>query len=429
MANEMIICPKCKIPIALNEAMASQFRDKYEKHYQALLDKKEAEWQMKESALLNKSNQLAVVEKNLQTEIDKRVTVEKEQIRKNLRKQIEDAHYLELTDLQRQLEEKQRTIQVNVEKELELRKRQRELEEKQTGFQLEMQRALDIERARIKEDAAKVASEASRMKMMEKDKQLDSMRRQIEELQRKAEQGSEQTQGEVLELDLEGVLKANFPLDQIEPVPKGFVGADIIQKVHNSLGQYCGSIIWEAKRTKAWSDDWIAKLKNDQRSAKAEVAILMSVVLSKDFGQVDGVWISDPFCYLGLVSALRGALMQLTNARAMAIGKGERMEAIFQYLTSTEFRQKVDVIVETFTLMKQDLDVEKRNTIRLWGKREKQLERVIANTGGMYGDLQGLLGATLPSIKSLDLEALPEGKPADKPSATAEDDAQDEIPF
>ncbi len=282
-----------------------------------------------------------------------------------------------MKDLQEELGEKDKKLIESQKAELDLRKERRKLEEDKKTFELEMTRKLDTERERIQEDSLKKVAEEYRLKDMEKEKLVSDMRKQIEELKRKAEQGSQQTQGEVLELDLEEILKSNFPLDQIEPVPKGIKGADILQKINNQAGRHCGTIIWESKRTKAWSNSWIEKLKDDQRDVKAEIAVLMTTVLPKGidtFSYMDGIWVTNHALIVGLATALRMNLIQIADSKIAAEGKEEKMEVLYSYLSGPEFRQKIEAIVETFASMKRDLDQEKRAMTRIWSKRDKQIE-------------------------------------------------------
>lgn len=208
----------------------------------------------------------------------------------------------------------------------------------------------------------------------------------------------------MLELELGALLRAAFPVDKIEPVAKGVGGADIVQKVINKSGHSCGTILWEFKRTKAWSERWIAKLKDDLRSVKADLAIIVSETLPKDcinFNQINGVWVSSPQCAINLAIALRLQLEQVTMTRLAAIGKNEKMEVIYQYLSGAEFRQRVEAIVEAFIDLQDDLLEERRVAERRWSRREKQIQKVISNTSGMYGDLQGLIGSSLQTIPAL----------------------------
>ena len=235
------------------------------------------------------------------------------------------------------------------------------------------------------------------------------MQRQIEELKRRADQGSQQLQGEVLELELETTLRLKFPLDCIEPVAKGEFGGDVLQRVMGPLGQWCGSILWESKRTKNWSDGWLAKLRGDQRTAKAEIAVLVSSTLPKEietFGQIDGVWITEPRLALPLVIALRQSLIEIASTRQTQEGQETKMELVYQYLTGPRFKHRIEAIVEKFSDMHADLDRERKAMTRLWAKREMQIQGVIESTVGMYGDLQGIAGRALPAIEGLELPML-----------------------
>ena len=235
------------------------------------------------------------------------------------------------------------------------------------------------------------------------------MQKQIEELKRKAEQGSQQLQGEVHELELEALLRAKFPLDSIEPVPKGEHGGDILQRVAGPMGQTCGTILWEVKRTKNWSDGWLVKLREDQRTAKAEVAVIVSQVLPKGvetFELIDGVCITHPRAALPVAVMFCHTLMEIASARQASEGQQTKMEMVYQYLTGPRFRQRVQAIVEAFSSMQEDLDKEKKAITKQWAKREAQIDRVMQATVGMYGDLQGIAGKTLQEIEGLELHAL-----------------------
>jgi hypothetical protein len=245
--------------------------------------------------------------------------------------------------------------------------------------------------------------------VLEKDQTIVSMQRTIEELKQKADRGSQQLQGEVQELELESMLRAKFPFDSIEPVPKGEFGADIVQVVKNQGGQPSGTILWEIKRTRNWSDGWLMKLREDQRAAKAEICVLVSNVLPKGvetFDIVDGVWIAHPRCALPVAAVLRNTMLQIALARQVSDGQQSKTEMVYQYLTGPRFRQRVEAIVEAFSAMQEDLDKERKVITKQWAKREEQIERVMSGTIGMYGDLQGIAGKSLQEIDGLELRAL-----------------------
>lgn len=315
---------------------------------------------------------------------------------------------LELQDLQAQLAEQQRKAQVAEQQELALRKRARELEERQQHLDLELERRLATERARIEQALRAQLDEAQALRLREKEKQIEDLRQALEEARRKSQQGSQERQGEVLELDIETALAERFPHDEIRPVPKGMRGADLIHEVRTRTGEGCGSIVWETKNTKHFQPAWIDKLKQDQRGAGASIAVLVSVALPdgmREFGPIDGVWVASLRAWPALAVALREQLLQVAFARAASEGKSEKMELLYRYLAGDEFRHRVETIVEAFSTMQEQLQRERRAMERLWREREKQIERIVISTAGLYGDVRGLIGAGMPEIKALTLEA------------------------
>lgn len=316
----------------------------------------------------------------------------------------------QLTAMQQDLAQSRQKLAEAQQNELALRRTKQELEERQAALDLEVARKLDLERARVQESAARQFAEAQKLKDAEKEKVIGDLREQIENLKRRAEQGSQQLQGEVLELDLETRLGQAFPRDTISEVPKGTAGADCIQRIVGTNGQDGGTILWESKRTKHWSDTWLPKLRHDQRTLKAEIAVLVSEVLPKEcspFLQIDGVWITDPAHAIPLAGALRDGLLALAQARTALAGRQGKMQVLYEYLVGPQFRQRVDTVVEAFTTMRHDLEREKTAMQRAWAKREKQLERALCGMGGMYGDLEGIAGASMPELPSLELDGLP----------------------
>jgi hypothetical protein len=212
-------------------------------------------------------------------------------------------------------------------------------------------------------------------------------------------------------------LRAKFPTDIIEPVAKGKEGGDVLQRIFGPLGQSCGAILWESKRTKNWSDGWLAKLRDDQRTAKAEAALLISEALPKgvqSFDFIDGVWVAEPRCAMPLAIAIRQSLIELTMARQAGEGQQTKMELVYQYLTGPRFKHRVEAIVEKFSDMHADLDKERKQMTRLWAKREEQIRGVIESTAGMYGDLQGIAGRSLQEISGLSIPTLEEGRDPEK---------------
>lgn len=357
--------------------------------------------------------QLEEAQRSITDQIAAGVKAEKQRITANAAADAKATWGTELADLQAQVASQAKKLTEAQQTELSLRQQRRELAEKQAAFELEMNRKLDEERDNIRITTQRASDEVHRLKEAEKEKQIADMRTKIEELQRKAEQGSQQTQGEVLEIELERLLKATFPTDQITPVPKGVYGGDVTQRVMAPQGSVCGTILWESKRTKTWMDNWIGKLKDDQRAAKADVAIIVSTTMPKDhpaITNIDGVWVVNRDCVLGVAMAIRSGLLQLADIKRAEDGKHDKMSVLYRYLAGHEFKQRVEAIVEAFTTMRSELEQEKTVMNRVWSKREKQIERVMLSTTGMHGDLAGIIGGDLPVIEAVDLPALTSGQ-------------------
>ena len=416
MAEQIIICPFCKKEIPLTQAITHKIEADLRKKLEDDFNKQNIELSNRDKALSVKEQAVAKsaqeVNKKIEDEVVRKLIVERDNIAKEAKKKAEAEISLQIKALQEDLESKDKKLRETQQNELALRKQKSDLEARERNVALEVARKIDSERASIYSEASRKADEEYQLKDKDKDKKITDLIKQLDEAKRKAEQGSQQAQGEVLEIELEQMLKSAFPYDIIEPVPKGIKGADVLQKVNNPMGQYCGTIIWESKRTKGWSDGWIDKLKDDQREVKADVAVLMSIALPKEingFSQVKGVWVTSLPLAMALAVALRANLIEVTSVKQSTVGKAEKMEAIYNYLSGTEFKQKVEAIVEAFATMHSDLAKEKAAMEQLWGKREQQIKKVMINTARMYGDMQGIIGASLPVIKSLELKDSTDG--------------------
>jgi len=349
----------------------------------------------------------ADIEASLKEEYDRRLEEERERAEKDAAKKAERKLAQEIGSLKDQIREQAKELEDAHRLELAMRKRERELERKQADLDVTIARQLDEERKKIITDAQERLTEEHRLKDAEKERQLADMRRQIEDLKRKAEQGSQQLQGEAGEGELESILRGSFPPDEISGIGQGVRGADIHHVVIDARGTRAGAILWECKNTRHWSNDWIAKLKQDQRALHADVAVLVTACLPRGctrFTMIDGVLVTDFACAASLAAVLRGHLLQLAQARHAAMNKEEKLELLYRYLSGVEFRQRVEAVVEAFTAMRKDLEQERRAAERQWARRAKQIEAVTFNVSGMYGDLQGLMPA-LPSIGLLELSS------------------------
>ena len=416
MTEPTIICPKCHEEIKLTESLAAPLIESVRRDYEERLHKQRETLDGREKDLISREEALSKAREGLEEQVASRVKDERAKIATEEAKKARMASASDLEQKAKEVEELQAVLQQREAKlaeaqnaQAELIRKQRELNDAKRELDLTVEKRIQEGLTAARDQARKEAEEELKLKVMEREQTISSMAKQIEDLKRKAEQGSQQAQGEVLEIELEAILRAKFPRDIIEPVPKGEFGGDVLQRVLGPLGQSCGTILWESKRTKNWADTWLPKLRDDQRAAKAEIAILMSQALPKDtdtFDLVEGIWVTHPRAALSVALALRQSLIEVALARQAGEGQQTKMEMVYEYLTGPRFRQRIQAIVEAFSTMKDDLEKEKKAITKQWAKREEQIERVMRSTVGMYGDLQGIAGKTVQEIEGLDLKAL-----------------------
>ena len=401
MTEPTIICPNCKTEIRLTESLAAPLIAATKKQFEQQLTQKEEEITKREQGIRDKEKLVAEAKRNLDTQVADQVAAQlkaersrviEEESRKAKQAAANelDNKARELADLQEVLKARDVKLAEAQQAQAELIKKQRELDDAKRELELTVEKRVQEGLGDVREKAKREAEEGLKLKVMEKDQTIASMQQKIEELKQKAEQGSQQLQGEVQELELENLLRAKFPFDSIEPVPKGEFGGDVLQRVVSQSGQPSGTILWESKRTKNWSDGWLVKLREDQRTAKAEISVLVSQVLPKGveaFDVIDGVWVTSPRAALPVATVLRHTLLQVGMARQVSEGQQTKTEMIYQYLTGPRFRHRVEAIVEAFSTMQEDLDKERKAIMKQWAKREEQIERVMGATVGMYGDL------------------------------------------
>jgi hypothetical protein len=416
-AHEPILhCPNCNHQIHLTESLAAPLIEETRRRFQEQLANKDAEVARRTDALRQEREELAKQREQIGDQVARRLAAERSQLVATEANKAREAAAAELQAKDAEAAELRRTLEVNNAKlaeaqqaQAELIRRQRALEEEKRELDLTIEKRVQGSLADIRTKARQEADEAARLRVLERDQTIESMARTIEELKRKADQGSQQSQGEALELELEELLRGRFPTDVIEPVGKGELGADVVQQVNSSIGQSAGIILWESKRTKAWSDGWLSKLRDDQRRCGADIALIISHALPKHiehFDLVDGVWVAHPRCALPVAVALRQTLIEVSSMRLVQQGQQTKMEQVYHYLTGTKFRQRVEAVIEKFNDMRDDLDKERKFMVRQWAKRETQILAVVESTVGMVGDLQAIAGKAMPEIPSLEVPLL-----------------------
>jgi hypothetical protein len=418
-ADEDITCPKCTHHFPLSESIARQTIERYESEFDAVFSaqKKELEATIQKEAerkvTKHYAEQIALLQEKLldskQAEEEAKQLIAKAQV--DARAKLLQEFEIEKKALAEELIEKDAKLNEFRAQEMELRKQKSALEDQQANMEIELQRKLDDERAKLSEQINATESARFSMKEAEYKKKIDDALKANEDLTRKLNQGSQQLQGEVLELELENVLTASFLHDQIDEVKKGQRGADVLHTVRTVQGIECGKIIWEAKRAENWTDKWLHKLKDDQQEAKADIAVLVTTVMPKGTNDVivriGDVWVVSPHVIKPVAEMLRVVLLEANKLKMVNTGRNEKMELLYNYLSSAQFSQKVRTMLEAFESMRTDLEAEKRAMLKIWAKRQTQIERVTTSMTTVVGELQGIAHEALPQLESVEmLEAI-----------------------
>jgi hypothetical protein len=368
MSEPTITCPKCKHEITLNKSLAAPFVLKVEKDF--------------ELRLVNLSEQLAQKEKEISD------------LKDRLNK-----HEIKLAEAQKE--------------QIEALKLKQELADEKREFDLTVQKGIAERLTTVREQTRKEVEDEQKLKIYEKNHLISQLHERIDDLKRHIEQGSQQLQGEVQELELESLLKTKFPTDVIEPIGKGQKGADALQKVIGKAEQNYGTILWESKRTKNWSDGWLVKLSQDQREAKADIAVIVTQALPKgveSFDIINGIWVVDPKYAIAVAIAIRQSLMEVSVARQSAEGQQTKMALLYAYFTGTNFKLRVEAIIESFKNMKNDLEREKKAITAQWAKRDQEITIAMGAALGMCGDLKGIAGQSFPNINGVDFDDIDDKK-------------------
>jgi hypothetical protein len=407
MSDPTLKCPKCGAEVPLTEGIAAPMVAAVRTEMQARVD---AAMKQAEEA----RRQAKAKEDSLETELESRMKIQREQAdllaKERARTEMAADFAIEqsiATRAQQEAEELRVKLTEAQKAQAEALRKERELADRERELELTVERRISESVGAVRDAARRDADEAARLRLAEKDMTLQGLQVKIAELQQKIEQGSQQAQGEVLEVDVEAQLRARYPRDEFAEVGKGVKGADITHRVLAPSGVSCGTIIYEVKRTKAFSAPWLAKLRQDGREAHADALVLVSQAMPDDvdqFALLEGVWVCRVSVLQPLVDAIRVGLLSAQAVRQAAEGEATQAEAVYRYLTGPRFKARIEATVEAWTVMQADLEAERRAMTRTWAKRAAQIDAVMNSTAGLFGDLQAT--ATLPEIAALSVQAL-----------------------
>jgi len=409
--SQNIDCPNCGHTIDVNDILYNQLDAQLKKKYNDELAQQKKKFDDQQDLLKAERTELesdkAKLDEQIETRVKAGLNEQKKGIENKVKKQLEEEQSERFSELQKELEDKSEKVKELNKVKVAVEQLRREKDELRSEIELESQKKLNETLTKEREKIQKHEEEKANLAGSEKDILINQLRDQLKEASQKAEQGSMQLQGEAQELVIEEWLATEFPLDKIEEIKKGARGADCLQIVNTHNRQDCGTIYYESKRTKAFGGDWIEKFKGDIREKDADIGVLITETMPRGMsrmGMVDGVWVCTYAEFQGLTHVLREQVIRISHAVATQENRGDKMEMLYDFLTSNEFRLQIEAIVEGFTQMQSDLDTEKRAMAKLWKQREKQIQKVLLNTSNMYGSVRGIAGNAVQAVPLLELD-------------------------
>ena len=403
---DKIKCPNCAHEFDVEEALSGKLEAHFKEEYERKVNEQAAKFNAERDALAKQRIEFEQKKEKENELFNQRLAKKLETEKEAIQKQTQEAFELELKALAADNEKRKKENRTLKAAEIDLRKRENLLKEQAEELQLAIDKKMLEKQAEIEEKARSKERESFELEKIKLLKQIEDNKKLAEEMKRKAEQGSMQLQGEVQELALENLLATSYPFDDITEVGKGTRGADCIQTVRNKLQQECGSIVYESKRTKAFAGDWIAKLKQDMVTAKADIAVIVTETMPNDmdrFGEKNGVWICGFHEVKSLSFVLREMLIKTHSVKSSEENKGDKMELLYNYLTSNEFVQNIQRIVENYDGMINQLNSEKKAMHKIWAQREKSIWVVQENIGSLFGSIKGIAGNSLSTSAVLEL--------------------------
>lgn len=401
-----IECPNCGCIVDIEEALGKKIEHEFRKEMAVQRQEMETRLRQREAELKTQEEEFAQRKQRENTIFAERLEKEKQKLEEQLALRIEKDFALQLAEKEKELNVKTERLQALQEAEIENARLKRTLTDQQKELELQFENTLTEQLRLAEQKTAQREQSRSELQLREKDKQLEDQKKLIDELKRKAGQGSMQLQGEVQEMAIADWLRSQFPLDTIDDIRTGARGADCLQTVHTREHQNCGTIYYESKRTKDFQPAWIEKFKADMREKNADIGVIVTQTMPKDMpamGQVQGIWICTYEEFKGLSLVLREMLLRIRVVTNTQVNKADKKEMIYAFFTSQEFRMYVDAVVEAFTQMRSDLQREKNAMQKLWKRREKQIQKVLENTSAMVGAVQGIGGSVIPDIALLQL--------------------------
>ena len=402
-----INCPECNHEFNVENALSTEIEKSLRAKMNAEAIQKNKEISDRENSLRKEKEKFISEKQAQETIINDRLEVEKRKIKELLEKEVKKENDDSINDLLKKISNQSDELSKIKREKISFEEQVNALKKKEEQLDIEIKQKVLIETKKVQEETKKSEQEKYHLDLKQKDELVNSMKEQISDLKRKAEQGSMQSQGEILELEVERLLESSYPLDSIEEIKKGANGADCVQNVTTNFGHVAGRIAFETKRTKSFSNSWIEKLKVDMRTHKADIGVIVTETMPNDmpkFGIKDGIWICKFSEVEGLSRVLRHSILKVAEVKEANEDRGEKMQVLYSYLISEEFKQQMEAIVRGFVNMKGALESEKRSMKRIWKQREKELELIIDGATEMHGSIRAIAGNSIAPIKELELD-------------------------
>jgi hypothetical protein len=402
-----INCPECHHEFNVEHALSNELEKNIRQKINAEVAQKNKLIEAKEQNIQLELKKIEDEKNSLNDLVKQKVEAEKIKFRNSVELEVKKENEESLKVLMDKLSTQADELAKIRKEKISFEEQVQSLKKKEEQMELEIKEKVLAETKRIASETKKEEEEKYLLSIKEKDELVNTLKNQIADLKRKAEQGSMQSQGEILELEVERLLNSIYPQDNIEEIKKGANGADCVQTVINSLGQISGRIAYETKRTKSFSNTWIEKLRADMRTHRADIGVIVTEVMPDDmkqFGLKDGVWICKFSEVEGLSRVLRQMILKVSEVHEANEGREEKMQVLYSYLISEEFKQQMEAIVRGFVNMKNALESEKRSMKRIWKQREKELELIIDGATEMHGSIRAIAGNSIAPIKELELD-------------------------
>jgi len=151
------------------------------------------------------------------------------------------------------------------------------------------------------------------------------------------------------------------------------------------------------------------------RDSNADIGVIVSEARPTGYeraAMINGVWVCSYQEFKSLTIALRNQLIEISRVTRSQTNQESKVQVLWSYLQSNEFRQQVEAIVDGFTNLREELEKEKRQMNAKWKRQEKQINNVLKSTTEMYGSITGIAGPSIQVVNALEFDEVDEARRA-----------------